>query len=404
MSKRTIGLLAAALLVLITGILSCSISQVLATRLTPAAVPTRTPRPTWTRQRAGLAVATPTLDATRFPNAQVVPIQPAPVAQAVAPTPQMIVSGEKQPLLVPQPAPGQQVMTVVVVIVTATPVAPPSPTVGISTAPQAAPLAPGQPGTLPAPQPTFTLGPPPPTPTVTNTPPPPVMVHVVQPEAYVRQGPGVNYTPLTKLDKDTTITVVGRNHTGDWWKVCCINGSDAWIADSVVTVEGPLWTVPEALNIPPSPMPTPTTAPSPTPAPTPTFAWPFRPEGQPVSYPLGQNLFRVSAVIYDGSTPLWGYKLRIRRLATGEEWFSVPSETYWKYEPVEWGQKPNTPNTVIKRNVKWDSNSASIAPAGDEAWEVTVTDGANNPLSVPVRIVTSQSNPKWYYIVFTGRK
>src|SRR5512146_2705044 len=80
MRKRTIGLLAAALLVLVLGVLSCSISQVLATRMSPTAVPTRTPRPTWTRQRSGLAVATPTLDATRYPNVQLPPA--APVAMA----------------------------------------------------------------------------------------------------------------------------------------------------------------------------------------------------------------------------------------------------------------------------------------------------------------------------------
>jgi hypothetical protein len=223
----------------------------------------------------------------------------------VAQTPQLVVPGQSQGLVVPQPngAPGQ-VLTVVVVIVTATP---PPGAVG-------APL-PGVLGGLPVAsrpvqEPTkVPAGP-------TNTPVPPVVVHVVQPKAYVRQGPGVTYAPVTQLDKDTTVTVVGRNRAGDWWKICCVNGSDVWIADLSVKVEGPLWTVPEVVNIPPSPAPSATRPPPPTVGPTPTFAWPLRVEGTPQLYRLGQNYFSISAVIYDGSTPYYGYKLRIRKLST----------------------------------------------------------------------------------------
>jgi len=42
-------------------------------------------------------------------------------------------------------------------------------------------------------------------------------------------------------------------------------------------------------------------------------------------------------------------------------------------------------------------------PMGDDVWEVIATDGAGNPLSAPVRLYTSATDSKWYYLVFTSR-
>jgi uncharacterized protein YgiM (DUF1202 family) len=242
------------------------------------------------------------------------------------------------------------------------------------------------------------------------------MVEVTTDQANVRQGPGVNYPAVTQLDAGTRVTVVGRNAAGDWWKICCVNGADVWIADSVVRVEGPLWTVSEVTNIPPAPVAAASASgPSPTPSPTPTYAWPFRVEGTPEAYPLGQNYFRVDAIIYNGATPLWGYRLRIRKWSTGQEWLSDRSNSSWTWTVIAWPNdgknvKPNTdcpsPRTglqCLKSNLKWDSNGAGV-PMGDDMWEVTVTDGAGTPISSPVRLNTSVANSKWYYVVFTNRR
>jgi hypothetical protein len=384
MRKGTVGLLVGALLMLALSSLGCSVSQVLVRRPVATLIPTRTPRPTWTPFHSSPLVATATLDVTRFPGITLPTVPP--------PTAQVLVPGSGQPIFVPQPAEGGTgVQTVVVIVVTATPIPPPTGT----------PLPPTKP-----PPATATPGPPPPptaTSTATGTPLPPVMVEVTVDQANVRQGPGTTYPIVTRLDAGTTVTVVGRNRAGDWWKICCVNGSDVWIADSVVRVTGPLWTVPEVTNIPPAPPAPPTTGPTATPAPTATYAWTFRVEGKAEEYLLGQNYFRVAAVIYNGATPLWGYKLRIRKLSTGQEWLSSGSESYWKYETIQFGANPSTPQVGLKYNVKWDSNGVGVS-LGDDVWEVIATDGAGNALSAPVRFYTSVANSKWYYVVFTSRR
>ena len=388
MRKRTFAVLLGAILLVALGSLGCSVSQLIAQRSGPTATPTRTPRPTWTREPGGLRVATPTLDSTRFPGVTL-PTDPPP-------TPQVLVPGGEGSIFVPVPAEGQSgVQTVVVIIVTATP--PPPPT--------------GTPAPLPPP--TGTPGPPTATSTVTPTALPPVTIKVKTDKASVRQGPGTLYPTITRLDAGTEVTVVGRNANGDWWKICCVNGADVWIADNVVTVDGPLWAVPEVTNIPPPP---PTALPTATRAPTPTYAWPFRLEGAVQEYFHGQNWFRVDAVLYNGTTPLYGWKLQIRKTSTGQTWLSQGSQTSWIWQvlqyPDDYPATPVNPNTncpaprtglvCIKSNVKWDSNGVG-APMGNDIWEVTVVDGAGTPVSTTQRIATSETKPKWYYLVFTSR-
>lgn len=387
MHKRTWVVLLGAILLIVASGLGCAASQFALRPPGPAATPTRTPRPTWTPAADALRIATPTLDATRFPVAP---------GFDPAPTPQIFVPGGDGPIFVPVPPEGATgVQTVVVIIVTATPLPTWTPTPGPPT---------------PTPMPTATPGPPTATPTATATPLPPVVVEVVVDKANVRQGPSTFYPVVARLDAGTQVTVVGRNRAGDWWKICCVNGMDVWISDSVVTVDGPLWAVQEETNIPPPP---PTVPPPPTPEPTPTYTWPFRVEGGG-HYPLGQDYFRVDAVVYNGATPLWGYRLKIRKLSTGQEWLSDDSQASYNWVVLKWPEdgKPFNPNIDCpsgralcnKTNVKWDSNGIGVA-MGDDVWEVTVVDRASppNPVSEPVRVTTSTADPRWYYIVFSSR-
>jgi hypothetical protein len=193
-----------------------------------------------------------------------------------------------------------------------------------------------------------------------------------------------------------------------------VNGTDVWIADSTVTTEGPIWTVVEVTDIPAAPPPPPTKAPRPTITPTPTVSWPFRAESVQSYSREGENILRVDAVAYNGAVPLWGYKLKIRRLSTGEEWVSDGSQALWYWEPIQFpldGKNvvPSFDCPVIRReglqcvkyNVKWDSNQVS-APSGDDVWEVSLADGGGQTISAPVRVETRAADPKWHHIVFTN--
>jgi hypothetical protein len=395
MHKRALVVLLGSIILLALGVLGCSTSSFVARAPAVTVTPTRTPRPTWTPASGGFQVATPTIDATRFPAAALT----SEAVAVVETTPQVFVPNGNAPIFVPVGPGGGAVQTVVVVIVTATP-------------PPTATFTPGPP-TLPPP-PTFTPGPPTPTPTRTGTPLPPVTVKVKVDKSNVRQGPGSAYPVVTRLDQGTNVTVVGRNRDGDWWKICCVNGQDVWIADAVVEVTGPIWAVPEATNIappPPTPIPPPPTA---TPAPTPTYAWPFHLSGKVQEFPNpGNNFFEVDAVIYNGATPLYGYKLKVRNVTTGQEWLSSGSQTAWNWYVLQYpddGKPVNVPVDCpnprkgllcLRSNVKWDSNLVQV-PLGDEVWEVTATDGGGTPLSTPVRVTTSASNPKRYYMVFSS--
>lgn len=48
----------------------------------------------------------------------------------------------------------------------------------------------------------------------------------------VRQGPGTNFAPIGTVLNGQTVNVLNRNATGDWWHICCINGTqtDGWVS------------------------------------------------------------------------------------------------------------------------------------------------------------------------------
>ncbi len=258
----------------------------------------------------------------------------------------------------------------------------------------------------PVPAPTDTAAPtstPLPTPTPTATPTPPIVVRVIATQADLRLGPSEAYPLVATVGAGSAITVTGVNPAGDWWQVCCEAGQSGWIADAVVKAAGELWNVPEVVSFSPLPTPTPVPTSTRTPTPTATPAWAFRAMGNMQSFPQGQNYFRVVAGIWDGNTPLWGYKLIIRKDSTGQTWLSDGSQAGWQTEPVQWQQNICTPAAGVLSNVKWDSNSVSV-PQGNDTWEVTAADGGGKPLSAPVRFVTSASNTQWYYVVFISNK
>ncbi len=114
--------------------------------------------------------------------------------------------------------------------------APPSPTAS----PTAAPLP-------------FTATPTtiPPTVAPTASPSPTPRPHVVAASAAnLRGGPGVNYPLVGELRAGQEVNIIGRTAGSDWWQVAVEGAGQAWVAGTVVKVQGPIDPVPVAKDIP----------------------------------------------------------------------------------------------------------------------------------------------------------
>ena len=53
----------------------------------------------------------------------------------------------------------------------------------------------------------------------------------------VRQGPGTNFAPIGTVLSGQTVRVLNRNATGDWWRICCVNGTqtEGWVSAQFIT-------------------------------------------------------------------------------------------------------------------------------------------------------------------------
>ena len=97
MHKRTLVVLLGTIVLLALGVLGCSVTSFVARAPAVTVTPTRTPRPTWTPASGGFQVATPTIDATRFPAAALT----SQAAGSAVSTAQVFVPGGNGPIFVP---------------------------------------------------------------------------------------------------------------------------------------------------------------------------------------------------------------------------------------------------------------------------------------------------------------
>lgn len=148
---------------------------------------------------------------------------------------------------------------------TNTPV-PPSPTDGLNRPPSATPMPPSATPVSPTAVPTAT-------PTIEPTAEPQKPRVVADAEANLRGGPGTNYPLVGKMSAGKEVAIIGRNNSGDWWRIAWDGAGQAWVAGLVVKVLGPIDTVAVAKDIP-APPPTFTPAPPPPPTATPKPAGP----------------------------------------------------------------------------------------------------------------------------------
>lgn len=87
-------------------------------------------------------------------------------------------------------------------------------------------------------------------PAIARTPPTPGhMARVSAPSLNVRQGPGLRFAVLETATRGQAYTILGRENTGGWLKVCCMrNGETGWLLTALVEIQGEAWTIPVVLG------------------------------------------------------------------------------------------------------------------------------------------------------------
>ncbi|MCB0198444.1 MAG: SH3 domain-containing protein [Anaerolineae bacterium] len=165
------------------------------------------------------------------------------------------------------------------------------------------------------------------TPTETPVPQP---VVVVDSQMNVRGGPGTSYPILDQVQAGDELVVSARSQDGEWWQVILTNGSEGWLAASLVTPSGPTGDVQVAQNVAPPPTARPTNtaaAPPPAAAPTdtprPQSSTPYvltefrlRPVGQDAQRCTGGDHNIFVKVVDAGGNPIDG--VRVREIYTGQ--------------------------------------------------------------------------------------
>ncbi|MEJ2748132.1 MAG: SH3 domain-containing protein, partial [Anaerolineae bacterium] len=84
-------------------------------------------------------------------------------------------------------------------------------------------------------------------------------VTVTGEDASLRSGPGTVYGRIGTIEAGAVLQVVGRDESGDWLLVLTADGEEAWLAASLVDVEGVDMAAVTAVAAPATPTPAPTT-------------------------------------------------------------------------------------------------------------------------------------------------
>lgn len=76
------------------------------------------------------------------------------------------------------------------------------------------------------------------TPTPAPTPTPAAFLQPTQDDVNTRKGPGAGYGKIGQVTKADTLGVYGKSADGGWYKVCCVNGQEAWISSQFAQLSG----------------------------------------------------------------------------------------------------------------------------------------------------------------------
>lgn len=229
----------------------------------------------------------------------------------------------------------------------------------------------------------------------------------------LREGPGLDATIITILQKDAAFDIIGKNVTGEWWFVCCFEDKAGWVTAEFADVEGPVDQVPvvDERALVPAPTTPPVAAANPPTAPTTPMAALAAAPAAPTATPeaLGgpvstadsnfefeltaheqfpeTNVMRIFLYVFDDKGALAGYSLRVHKdgaelPVNGTSFGPNPAYTWPVADPRQRAQ-----------NLKVEF--PGVDPAG--AWEVQLTlDGA--PIGPPAtfNLVAGDPNRELY--------
>ncbi len=82
------------------------------------------------------------------------------------------------------------------------------------------------------------------TPTPEPTPTPMAFLQPTQDDVNTRKGPGTNYGRVGQITRADKLGVYGKSADGNWYKVCCVNGQEAWFAAQYAQVSGDIAALP----------------------------------------------------------------------------------------------------------------------------------------------------------------
>ena len=88
------------------------------------------------------------------------------------------------------------------------------------------------------------------TPTLTPTPAPVAFVQPKQADVNTRKGPGTGYGKVGQVSQADKLGVYGKSADCGWYKICCINSQEAWIAKDFAQLSGDIAKIP-VVEVPP---------------------------------------------------------------------------------------------------------------------------------------------------------
>jgi hypothetical protein len=252
----------------------------------------------------------------------------------------------------------------------------PGNTIGVQPTPTAA-----APGETPTPVPPTAT----PLPTATPPEPPadPILV-INSSDVNVRAGPGTEFEILTVTDRGQEYQVVGKNVTGDWWQICCVDGENGWVTSEYADTDGPVDQVAVVGDAALTPaanggeqVSAATSAAAATPA-TAALAFDLVVQEQ---FPENK-LVRIFLYVYDKDTGLEGYSLRVTR--DGAE-LPIKETSFGGSPGLTWPVAD-----VRQRSQNMKVEFPGIATAGQ--WVVQLTkDGA--PVGPPATFTLIANDP-----------